>query len=135
MFVKYLHSESNNKFWVVPQLHYLSLWLFCLPRNLLIPLTFILLRNSTFKSRLCWEWGVTVACRTAQHVYVTAEGSEYEVDSVGVDRQFDYSPKWYEMKWEMEIVMSVARDEGGNDALSREVVLKLAPFIPQISNQ
>jgi len=96
MFVKYLYSESNNKFCAVPQLHYLSLRLFCLPRNLLIPLTFILLRNSTFKSRLCWEWGVTVACRTAQHVYVTAEGSEYEVDSVGVggvDRQFDYSPK------------------------------------------
>ena len=52
-----------------------------------------------------------------------------------VDRQFDYSPKWYEMKWEMEIVMSVAGDEGGNEALSREVALKRAPFIPQISNR
>jgi len=35
----------------------------------------------------------------------------------------------------MEIVMSVARDEGGNDALSREVVLKRASFIPQISKR
>jgi len=35
----------------------------------------------------------------------------------------------------MEIVMSVARDEERNDALLREVVLKRASFIPQISNR
>jgi len=138
--VTYLCSESNNKYWALPQLHYLVCDLLCLPHNVLIPLTFIFLRQSAFKSRLCWEWGVTVACRTSQHVCVTAEGTEYEVDrggekGGGVDRQFDYTPKWYEMKWEMEIVMSVARDEGGNDALSREVVLKRASFIPQISKR
>ena len=81
--VTYLCSESYNKYWAIPQLHYLGLWLLCLPRNLLIPLTFIFLRNSAFKSRLCWEWGVTFACRTAQHVCVTAEGSECEVHRVG----------------------------------------------------
>lgn len=81
--VTYLCSESHNKYWALPQLHYLSLRLFGHPRNLFIPLTFIFQRNSAFKSRLCWEWGVTVACRTAQHVCVTAEGSEYEVDRGG----------------------------------------------------
>lgn len=53
-------------------------------------------------------WGV------ASELNGAAEGSEYEAEGRGGgDRQFDCPPKWYEMKWEMEIVMAEAKRRRG----------------------
>lgn len=56
--------------------------------------------------------GICVTGLNGSACDVAAEGSEYEAGGGG-DRQFDCPPKWYEMKWEMEIVMAVAKRRRG----------------------